>query len=208
MTEHVILVHGIWMRGIALLPLARHLRTADFSVEPFEYASVAGDPAEIVGNLTARIRAARSARVHLLGHSLGGLLALRALTGANDLPPGRAVCLGSPLRGSAAARGFASFPGGRWMMGRSLDVLATGLDAWDGRRAVGVIAGRVPVGFGFLVGALAGSNDGTVAVAETELPGISDHRVVAASHTGLLFSSEVADLCVAFLRTGRFPPAR
>ena len=43
-----------------------------------------------------------------------------------------------------------------------------------------------------------------MAVAETRLPGITDHCVVAASHSGLLFSSEAAAQTVAFLRHGRF----
>ena len=41
--DHVILLHGIWMRGIAMLPLARRLRAAGFSVEAIDYPSVVGD---------------------------------------------------------------------------------------------------------------------------------------------------------------------
>ena len=38
--------------------------------------------------------------VALVGHSLGGLVALEALRRQPDLPVSRVVCLGSPLRGS------------------------------------------------------------------------------------------------------------
>ncbi|MGB8377818.1 MAG: alpha/beta fold hydrolase [Rhodanobacteraceae bacterium] len=204
MATHVILLHGIWMRGFTLRPLARQLRACGFTVDFFEYDSAAGDPDRAVERLRGRIRAADGDSVHLLGHSLGGLLALRALRHADDLPPGRIVCLGSPLRGSASARGLARWPGGTWMLGRSLDLLTGGVDAWAGTREVGVIAGCLPLGLGFFAGGLIGPSDGTVNVAETELPGISDHCVVSASHTGLLFSSEAAGLAVAFLRNGRF----
>ena len=62
-------------------------------------------------------------------------------------------------------------------------------------------------GLGITLGPLVAPHDGTVSVEETRLDGISDHHTVAASHTGLLFSSEVADLTLAFLRDGCFVPS-
>ena len=55
-----------------------------------------------VPHLIARLR--DSEPLALLGHSLGGLIALEALNREPDLPVTRVVCLGSPLRGSHAAR--------------------------------------------------------------------------------------------------------
>jgi hypothetical protein len=72
---------------------------------------------------------------------------------------------------------------------------------------VGAIAGRLPIGFGFAFGALTSPHDGTVSVAETELPGLTDHCVVPATHTGLLFSQDAAEQTIAFLRTARFARA-
>ncbi|RBH04597.1 alpha/beta hydrolase, partial [Xanthomonas oryzae pv. oryzae] len=46
--------------------------------------------------------------------------------------------------------------------------------------------------------------DGTVALAETRLPGLRDHCVMRASHSGLLRSPEAAAQALAFLRCGRF----
>ena len=43
-----------------------------------------------------------------------------------------------------------------------------------------------------------------MAVAETRLPGLADHVVIDASHSGLLVSAEAARLAVGFLRDGRF----
>lgn len=204
MTEHVILLHGIWMRGITLQPLARRLRHAGYAVETFDYASVFGGVAAAITRLRERMRALDSGQVHLVGHSLGALVALEAVRGVHTLPPGNVVCIGAPLRGSAAARGLVALPGGRWLLGQSAHALLDGVVAWNGARRVGVIAGRLPFGFGFVFGTLAPPHDGTVTVAETQLPGIADHRIVAASHTGLLLSAEVAALTVDFLRDGRF----
>ena len=130
-------------------------------------------------------------------------MALEALRRAPELDVPRVVCLGSPLLGSDTAKMLA---GHGWMaaLGRSGDLLQHGLAEWDGRAEVGLVAGSVPHGLGALMGALHGDSDGTVALAETRLPGLADHCVVQASHSGLVLSPEVADLTAAFLRAGRF----
>jgi pimeloyl-ACP methyl ester carboxylesterase len=143
-------------------------------------------------------------KIHFVGHSLGGLIALQALQRNPGLSHGHVVCLGSPLRGSAAARGMARLPGGSFLIGKSLEILRNGIERWDGTQAVGAIAGRLPMGLGVALGALASPHDGTVSVAETEIPGLTDHCIVPVTHTGLLFSEEVAAQTIAFLGSARF----
>ena len=208
MSEHVILLHGLWMRGFALGLLHRRLMAEGYRVHRFDYLSVVMPQADILDRLHVRMRTLTPGPVHLVGHSLGGLLALRACRDTPGLPPGRIVCLGSPLKGSAAVRAFARLGRmGEALLGSNRDLLERGFERWDGAREVGVIAGRVPLGLGAMVGQLEGEHDGTVAVAETRLPGITDHVVVEASHLGLLFSQEAAMLATRFLRHGRFAAA-
>jgi pimeloyl-ACP methyl ester carboxylesterase len=202
--EKVILLHGVWMRGFSLLALRRRLEAAGYATELFEYASVVGGPEPGIARLVERMRAANAPRVHLVGHSLGGLVALQAVRRDANLPPGRIVCLGSPLKGSSTARGVAKLPGGGWLLGRSLDILRTGLERWNGERDVGVVAGSLPIGLGRVIGGFTGAHDGTVSVEETRLDGIADHREVPVTHTGMLFSPAVAQLTADFLRDGRF----
>ncbi|MBS0556586.1 MAG: alpha/beta hydrolase [Proteobacteria bacterium] len=208
MNDHVILLHGLWMRGFTLAALRHRLEEAGFSVELFDYASVFRGPEVGVANLIALAQGNKGAKIHFVGHSLGGLVALQALQRAPELTRGRVVCLGSPLRGSAVARTVGQFPGGSVLIGKSLDILTRGLERWEGKQAVGAIAGRLPIGFGFAFGALTSPHDGTVSVAETELPGLTDHCVVPATHTGLLFSQDAAAQTIAFLRGARFTPAQ
>jgi pimeloyl-ACP methyl ester carboxylesterase len=203
--DHVIVLHGIWMRGIAMLPLARRLRTAGFTVDTLDYPSVVGSWADSAARLANHWREHAGRKVHVVGHSLGGLLALHVASAHDDLPDGRIVCLGSPLNGSSAACRLRRLPGGHWLMGQSAAVLRDGLAPWRGQRPVGVIAGSTPVGLGSVLGVLKAPHDGTVSVDETRLEGIDEHRVVGLTHSGLAFSSDVASMTIGFLRDGHFP---
>ena len=200
----VLLLHGIWNAKAWLAPLARRLRGEGFEVEVFGYPSVLGGPDIAVPQLVARLREKES--VMMLGHSLGGLIALEALHREPDLPVTRVVCLGTPLRGSGAARGLA---GNAWTapaLGRSAGLLQAGFDRWEGKAQVGMVAGNVPHGLGRYFARFDGDSDGTVALEETRLPGLCDHCVVASSHSGLVFSAEAARQAVHFLKHGGFHP--
>ena len=205
MNPPVLLLHGIWNARAWVGPLAWRLRARGFSVDTFGYASVFGGPDVAVPQLLQRLK--DSGPVALVGHSLGGLVALEALRRQPDLPVSRVVCLGSPLRGSGTARTLAEH-GWSAALGRSSDLLLDGLPDWQGRAQVGLIAGSVPHGLGSLLGAIGEASDGTVALDETRLPGLSDHCVVAASHSGLVFSPDAARQTAAFLRDGCFRPDR
>ena len=197
-----LLIHGIWNARAWLHPLALRLRRHGLSPTLFGYASVMGTPERAVERLIAHLRAQP---VHYaVGHSLGGLILLEALRRAPDLPVERAVCLGSPLRGSAAARGLSGVPGGHWLMGGSARLLREGAAPWEGRAAVGCVAGDRARGLGGLFARFPDASDGTVAVEETRLPGIADHCIVPASHSGLVLSDAAAMQAARFLREGRF----
>ncbi|MBA8683351.1 esterase/lipase family protein [Stenotrophomonas tumulicola] len=201
MTSSVLLLHGIWNARAWVGPLAWRLRARGFVVETFGYSSVLGGPDVAVPQLLDRLQG--SGPISLVGHSLGGLLALEALRRQPGLCVDRVVCLGSPLRGSGTARSLAEH-GWSAALGRSSDLLLDGLPDWRGRAQVGLIAGCVPHGLGSLLGALDGDSDGTVALAETRLPGLADHCVVRCSHSGLVFSVDAARQTAQFLRHGRF----
>lgn len=202
MTRRVLLVHGLHNTRWWLRPLAARLRRAGFEPEPFGYASVFGGPEPAIPALIERLR---ESPVHgVIGHSLGGLIALEALRQAPDSAVQRVVCLGSPLRGSRVARQLAARPWARPLLGRSAALLQTGLAQWNGAAALGVIAGDVAQGMGRLFARLDDASDGTVVMEETRLPGLADHCVVHCSHTGLVFSADAAAQAAHFLCHGRF----
>jgi len=205
----VVYVHGLWLSGREGGWLRRRL-AQDLGAETvaFSYPSVVGDTAANALALTQFLGEIRADTVHLVGHSLGGLVILKFFEdgAAAQLPPGRVVLLGSPLRGSRAARGLVRMPFGKKILGRSAgeELLAPRDRGWKGMRNLGVIAGDLGVGLGRLVGTGAEPSDGTVLVEETRLSGATDHLVMRVSHSGMLFSAAVAKQAGAFLRTGAF----
>ena len=199
--RRVLLLHGLWMSPATMALLDRRLRVAGFETERIGYSSVRGGPAQAMPALAERMRAGPC---HVVAHSLGGLITLKTLETDAELPVRRVVCLGSPLCGSAAARGFRRLPWVGRAVGLSSRLLQRGCRPWHGAAEVGVVAGWRPLGLGQFLGHFDGDSDGTVAVAETCLDGLSDHIVVATSHTGMLVSPHVARQVVAFLRAGRF----
>jgi len=209
--EVVVFVHGIWMPGGEMWPFKRFLqRDHDLSGELFSYHSVGDTLDQNASKLARFVMELGVPRVHLVGHSLGGVLALRALTIVPDMPPGRIVCLGSPLNGSQAADHLSEHHWGKAIIGSALvqGVIDQPAANWAGnvmeQRDVGAVAGTLSIGLGKLFANFDGENDGTVAVTETRLPGLKDHICHATNHTGLIFSEAVATQTAAFLKHGKF----
>lgn len=204
--EDLVLVHGLWMTGVET-GLLRHRLAHDhgFRTHQFFYHTVSDDLATNVRHLQKFIAKIDSPSIHFVAHSLGGLVTLHTLATGVDRP-GRVVCIGAPLLGSSSARSLRRWPGGDWFIGKTLRQIMQdgGLREYCGDREVGVIAGTLSFGLGRLFGPLEEPNDGTVTVAETRLPGLSDHLEVAVTHTGLLLTPRVAAQTAHFLRRGRF----
>ncbi|GAB4344960.1 MAG: alpha/beta hydrolase [Gammaproteobacteria bacterium] len=207
--EAVVLVHGLWMNGLELSWLAHRLRRSGYTPYRFHYPSVRETAARNAARLEHFCVSLAEERIHLVGHSLGGLVILQMLSECPPARLGRVVLLGSPIRGSSAARRFSRFRLGRRMLGRSIG--SGGL--FDERRTIpsdveiGVIAGTAGIGLGRLFGPLKSPNDGTVTLEETQLPGIRDHLTLPLTHTTLLFSRRTAGAICRFLRCGRFQTA-
>jgi pimeloyl-ACP methyl ester carboxylesterase len=214
----VVYVHGLWLKGGESFLLRRRLcRALNAEGRVFPYASVGAGVTDNALALGKYLKTIETDTLHLVAHSMGGLVILKLfelglapqgpLAGlAQGLPPGRIVLTGSPVRGSRSAERLARLPFGRALLGLSAaDVLLRpGERRWQGGRDLGVVAGDLAVGLGRLLGHMGAPNDGTVWVDETDLPGAADQLRVRVSHSGMVFSAEVARQVAAFLQNGRF----
>jgi pimeloyl-ACP methyl ester carboxylesterase len=206
----VVLLHGLWMPGIVMSPLAARLAERGFRTHVFDYAS-RRKPIGMHAERLARFarEAAGGAPVHFVGHSLGGLVVLAALASAQAPAVARVVLLGTPARGCMAGRRLARVAAGRWMLGESEPLWKEGRVAhWDadahGGAALGVIAGSTPIGLGRVLGRLPGVNDGVVRLEETDIAGMAERIVLPVGHTELIFSARVVAQAAQFLAHGRF----
>ncbi|MCW8919756.1 MAG: alpha/beta hydrolase [Gammaproteobacteria bacterium] len=203
--ETIVLVHGLWMNGLEMRWLRRRLQARGYRLYQFHYHTVGRDLAENAACLNRYLAGQVAGEtVHLVAHSLGGLVVRRLL---HDFPaqrPGRVVTLGTPHQGSYVA-GRASRSGLlRRLLGMSLPALLGEVPPWRAERELGSIAGTLSIGAGWLFRGLPRPNDGTVAVVETLLAGQRDHLLLHASHVALLFSRAAALEVDYFLRHGVF----
>jgi pimeloyl-ACP methyl ester carboxylesterase len=204
----VVLVHGLWLSGLEFFVLRDRLRRAGFAPTVLHYSSMRSTLDEAAESLREALGALGPGPVHVVAHSLGGLVALAAFARDEGLPPGRVILLGSPVQGSRAARAVAQWKHGPHLLGSlaSLELCRASLRRWESARELAVIAGSRPVGLGRFVTNLLEPHDGTVCVDETVLPGAAAHVVLDVTHTGMLVSQTVAEAVIAFLREGRLRP--
>jgi pimeloyl-ACP methyl ester carboxylesterase len=203
----VVYLPGLWLHGHESLLLRRRLQRAfGFDVRVFPYASVSAPMAEVTARLQAFIKRHAPRELHLIGHSLGGLIAYRFLERFPEQPPGRVVFLGTPAVTSRAAREVSRMQWAQGLLGRCVaeELLTDQRRAWTSARDLGIIAGTLPVGLGRLFVQFDEASDGSVAVSETRLPGATEHITLPVSHFGLLLSSRVARATGGFLTHGHF----
>lgn len=157
--------------------------------------------------LASFVRGIDTGTVHLVGHSLGGIVIRALLHDFPDLARGRVVTLGSPHGGSVVGRELARSRGWRLLLGRAVAQLNAGEHArWPMPACdVATISGTLSFGAARLVyRGLPQPNDGLLTVGETQWSGTRDAVALPVSHTGMLLSARVAEAVVAFLRHGGF----
>lgn len=204
--EAVVLIHGLWLSGWSLALQASRLRRCGYEVHVFSWPTVWRDFRTNADTLEKFLRTLDAPTIHLVGHSLGGVL-IRALLHYFPVQrPGRIVTWGSPHQGSLAAVSLARFAFGRWLLGASIAELLAGEPArWQPpARVLGTLNGDFPCGLGAVIASLPRPHDGVVTVAESGLTPAADARTLRVSHFGMLWSRAVVDQTCQFLRTGRF----
>ena len=215
----VLLLHGIARTAASLAGLERMLQAAGFRTLNLDYPSRTHPLEDLAGHVhraAAGFIAADDAPVHVVTHSMGGLLARAYLTrhrpaAQGRVVLGRVVMLGPPNGGSEVADLLVRTAPYRRIFGPAGAQLTTG--GGDALRAVlgpvdyplGIIAGcRSIYPLGSLV--IPGQGDGRVSVASTRVAGMADHLVLPVTHPLMMRSPTVMRQTLHFLRHGRFAP--
>ena len=204
MSEAVILVHGLWLRGWVMQPLRLRLARLGFDAQAFSYPSFAQPLDEHARRLARCIAAIGQPIVHLVGHSLGGLVILRCLRNHGEQRIGRIVLMGTPVRACMAGHRLDQTVLGRRVLGASGEIWRALPEVFRPRCETGVIAGSRPWGLGHVLLHLPGTNDGVVRLEETEVPGMRARVVLPLGHSEMLVSAKAARQVAHFLQRGVF----
>lgn len=200
------LIHGLFMHGNLMKYMALQLQKFDYEVHVFSYKSVGNrlqDNATQLIDFVHKYQATGDT-CHFVGHSLGGLLIRLAYEQAPHCFTGRIVTLGTPHNGSLVAHRVANDIHAAILGGSYGKALDGDLPPWQGTVELGSIAGTKCIGIGMALPDLEKPNDGTVSVAETQLPKQTDTVNLPLSHTALIYSSRAVAQVDAFLCNGRF----
>lgn len=195
--ECVALVHGFMANTFMLGVLAGRLRHRGYLTNAWGYWNMQCSllvHAERFGRELAALDAdPRIERVHVVGHSMGGIIGRVALDRSRPAKLGRFVMLAPPNRGSFVAKAAAGTFG---RLLRPVVELSTESDS---------LVNRLPVPEGVEIGVIAAEYDALVTEESTRLDTPHAHVTLPTWHTGLLFRRETADLVAGFLETGAFP---
>lgn len=206
MKPNVLLIHGVLMNPLEMRFLGNQLKKLGFQVHYIFYQSVLKNSVQNAKVIHKKILKLNLPDLHIIAHSLGGIITMHLFDQFDDIPQGKVVMLGSPVNGSFVAQKVQKWPIISPLLSQSMPSALSGenIPPWSCGRDWGMIAGTRNQGLGLLTGGLPGENDGSVLMEETLHPKQTDHIKVNTSHTGLLFSKEVAQLCNAFLQTSKF----
>ncbi len=194
--DAVVLVHGLAAIPFVMRPLARSLRQHFGHVVNWGYASLWSRIERHAKELADLLRTLddnnRPGQIHLIGHSMGGIICRVAL---NDYLPrriGRLIMLAPPNRGSHVARRLAP------ILGRICPPLHQLTDEDHS------FVCTLPQPSDLELGIIAARGDFMVFEPSTRLGCERDHIVLPGLHSTVLWQAETADQVRHFLEHGKF----
>lgn len=202
--ECVILLHGLQGRPAVMAPMAVALADRGYVVFNGGYPSTEATIEELADFILPRALAAcPKGPVHVVGHSMGGLL-YRYWQAKTDRIE-RVVLIGTPNGGSELVDTFSGWPFYRSINGPAAEQMGTDglvLGLAPPRADIGVVIGTESRSWLFST-VIPGPDDGRVSVKSAQLEG-AKQVVVAVDHNSMPLSPVVFAHVVAFLETGRF----
>jgi triacylglycerol esterase/lipase EstA (alpha/beta hydrolase family) len=197
--EIVFLIHGLGGGRLDMWPISRRLKRIGYDVRNWGYRSLGNrieTHAERLGQeLAALDRKLAGGKIHLVTHSMGGII-VRAMLADIDLRKlGRVVMLVPPHRGSQVARKLSGYIG--WLT-PSLSQISDSADSF---------VNRLPNSLeqkGIEFGIVESAKDRVIVQGGVYLNGCRDYARVNGHHGVLTWYPQTAQLVEDFLATGSF----
>ena len=194
--EVVVLLHGFMANRWLLVLLANRLRRQGWQTSLWGYPSLMPSVLKHGERFAKRLSELDAApgvtRIHVVAHSMGGIVTRAALCHGTPAKFGRLVMLAPPNRGSFVATATAGLMGS---VLRPVAELTTHPES---------LVNRLEEPAGIEVGVIAAGHDQLVALDSTRLAVPHSHTVVPCMHSALLFRRDAALLTAHFLQHGTF----
>ena len=208
--ENVILIHGLARTSRSMKKMAHSLREQGYHTINTRYPSTK-HTIEILADdvlTTALSECIKERPIHIVTHSLGGILVRQYLSKHSIKNLGRVVMLGPPNQGSEVVNYLHKMPGYKLINGPAGGQLGTdklSIPKKLGRAGfdLGIIAGSRSINL-ILSMFLPDKNDGKVSVEKTKLEGMSDHITLAVAHPFLMRNKSAIKQTLYYLEHGQF----
>ena len=210
----VILLHGLARTSHSMDKMEQALIGAGYATANIDYPSRSMK----IQDLTALAmnegvndcQSKDATAIHLVTHSMGGILA-RYYLAKNKLPKfGHLVQLAPPNQGSLVTDQFRKEHWYKWVTGPAGQQLGTGKDGIPGLLgavdySTGVIAGNEhsPLD-NWLAEVIPGEDDGKVSVSHAKVEGMADFIVLPYTHISIMKQDQVIQQTLYFLKHGNF----
>lgn len=211
--DGVVLLHGLGRTSGSMRLLERRVAKAGFRTLSIRYPSTREPLPAIIEKLEPDMRRFASSlegRVHVVTHSLGGLVARALLTRQRPPNLGRVVMLAPPHGGSEWVDMLERYRLASKILGPNSQYLVTrrkadlDLHLGDISYELGIIAGDRPIDRLIAPFLIRTPHDGKVSVASTKVAGMTDHLILPVGHPMMPFHPHVARQAITFITSGMF----
>ena len=206
----VVLLHGMVRTASSMEKMAEAFSAQGYTVANVDYPS-RDHPIDKLAPLAVSkgiSNCSDAETIHVVTHSLGGIL-LRYYLHHHDIPNlGRVVMLAPPNQGSEVVDALKNLPGFALLNGPAgaqlgTDTASIPLTLGPVDFEVGIIAGTESINF-ILSQFLPNPDDGKVSVANTKVAGMQDFDTVPHSHPFIMQMPAAIEQSLHFIKTGKF----
>ena len=210
--ECVVLLHGLFRSSNSMDKMESYLSDNGYSTFNISYESTKHSIEKLsessISEALSLTKNSGCKTVHIVTHSMGGILVRDYLSDHTLENLGRVVMLGPPNQGSEVVDEIGHWKLFEWLNGPAglelgTDSLSLPNQLGEVDFELGIIAGDRSINWINSI-MIDGPDDGKVSVERSKVKGMTDHLVIHTTHTFMMRNNEVMEQTLHFLQESRF----